>query len=235
MNELKFALKVTFPIFFAYLFLGIAFGILMTDAGFSFFTSIVCSVFIYAGSLQIVMVSLLKAGTPLIIVAVMSFFINGRHIFYGLGFIKRFRESGWRYPYLVFSLTDETYSILCSVDYPKFINRSKTDFLISLFDQSYWILGTVLGACVGNFLPFDMKGIDFSATAFFLIVVINQLQKYKSKIPAFVGILSSVLFYFIFGPEYFLIPALSASLIALIILRDFVNIRMSKVSEDDES
>lgn len=231
MKEFKFALKQSFPIFFAYVFLGIAFGIMMTDAGYSFFTSILCSVFIYAGSLQIAMVSLLKAGTPLVIIAVMAFFINGRHIFYGLGFIERFRKAGWRYPYLVFALTDETYSVLCSVKYPEDINSSRADFYIALTDQCYWVFGTVLGACMGNFLPVDMTGIDFSATAFFLVVVVNQLMQCKSKIPTLVGLFSALIFYFILGPEYFLIPALSVALVVLVIFRDFV---LKRIGKDDE-
>ena len=129
MKEFNFAIKQTFPIFFTYLFIGIAFGILMGDAGYPPFLSLVAGFFIYAGSLQIVMVSLLQAHAPLITVAIMSFFINARHIFYGVAFIEKFRKMGWKYPYMVLTLTDETYSILCSVKYEENLDREKEFYI----------------------------------------------------------------------------------------------------------
>ena len=226
MREFKFALKQTFPIFFAYIFLGIAFGIMMTEASFSILTTVLCSVFIYAGSMQIAMIPMLVAGASFPVLAVMTFFINARHLFYGVGFIDKFRRSGWRYPYMVFALTDETYSILCSVKYPSGINEKNADFLIALCNQSYWILGSFLGAVAGRFLPFDLSGIEFSATAFFLVVVLNQLSQYKSKIPVLTGLISAVVFYVILGAEYFIIPSLTVAFITLIILRDVISRRL---------
>ena len=171
MREVRFALRQTVPIFFTYIFLGIAFGVMMTEAGYSAGWSVLCAVFIYAGSLQIVMVSLLQAGASLPAVAVMTFFVNARHIFYGVGFIERFRKMGWRYPYLVLALTDETYSILCSVRFEDGVDENRATFFIALFNQSYWVLGCLLGGLAGQMLPWDLTGIDFSATAFFLVVV----------------------------------------------------------------
>ncbi len=226
MRESRFAVKQTIAIFFTYLFIGMAFGVLMNEAGYSVFWSVIAALFIYAGSMQIVMVSLLTAGAPVLSVAVMTFFINARHIFYGVGFIDRFRKMGWKYPYMVLTLTDETYSVLCSVDYEVGLDREKTDFFIALIDHCYWMLGCFLGGCMGQFLPWDTAGIEFSATAFFLVVVINQWQQYPSKIPFFTGIISSVIFYCLLGAYNFLIPSLSVSLIVLLVLRDRVALRM---------
>ncbi|MCQ2532366.1 MAG: AzlC family ABC transporter permease [Saccharofermentans sp.] len=226
MKELRFALKQTFPIFFTYVFLGIAFGVMMIEAGFSILTAILCSVFIYAGSMQIAMIPMLISGSSFPLLAIMTLFINGRHLFYGVGFIEKFRKSGWRYPYMVFALTDETYSILCSVKHPTNINEKNADFFIALTNQCYWILGSLLGAVAGSFLPFDLSGIEFSATAFFLVVVLNQLSQYKSKIPALTGLISAVVFLVVLGPEYFIIPTLTVTLITLIILRDVISRKM---------
>lgn len=219
MREFNFAIKQTFPIFFTYLFIGIAFGILMIDAGYDPFLSLISAIFIYAGSLQIVMVSLLQANVPLMTVAIMGFFINARHIFYGVAFIERFRKMGWRYPYMVLTLTDETYSILCSLKYEKGINREKADFYISFLNHLYWIFGCTLGSYLGNFIPWDMKGIDFSATAFFLYIVVNQWKNCSSKIPALTGLFSSIFFYIVLGADRFLIPALSLTVIVLTLLK----------------
>ena len=168
MKELRFAVRYTVPIFFTYLFLGIAYGILMSDAGYSVLLTTASSLFIYAGSMQLVMVPMMASGASLAALAFMAFFINARHIFYGLGFIERFRRMGPRYPYMIFALTDETYSLLCAAEYPEGLDESRAAFLIALLDHSYWIFGSVLGACAGRFLPFDLRGIDFSATALFL-------------------------------------------------------------------
>lgn len=218
MRELKFALKNTFPIFFTYLFIGIAFGILMNNAGYGIFLSAFSALFIYAGSMQIVMVPMIASGASLWSIALMTLFVNARHLFYGIGFIDTFRKMGWRRPYMIFSLTDETYSILCSVKFKEKIDENKAMFLIALLNHLYWIIGCIIGSCVGEFLHFDMTGIDFSATAFFVVVVVNQWKEHKSKLPFIIAVACAVLFYLTLGADKFLIPTLTACLILLLIL-----------------
>lgn len=219
MKELKFAVKNTFPIFFAYLFIGIAFGMLMSDAGYGVVLSTLSALFIYAGSMQIVMVPMMTSGAPLPTLAMMTFIINARHIFYGIGLIEKFRGMGWRRPYMIFALTDETYSVLCSVRYEEGIDEDKAAFLIALTNHVYWILGCLLGSCAGQFLQFDMRGIEFSATAFFLVVVVNQWKQYRSKLPFLTAAVCAVGFYLFLGPDHFLIPALALCVAALLLLR----------------
>ncbi len=219
MKEFRFAIKNTVPIFFTYLFLGIAFGILMSDAGYGVLLSIVSAVFIYAGSMQLVMVPMLTSGASLPTLALMAFFLNARHIFYGIGFVERFRKMGWRYPYMIFSLTDETYSILCSLQYDVGLDEDKAAFYISLLNQLYWVLGCLIGSLSGHILPFDLRGIEFSATALFLVVVVNQWQQYRSKLPFLTAAVCALGFYMLFGKEYFLIPSLLSCLAALLYLR----------------
>ena len=219
MRELRFAVKNTFPIFFTYLFIGIAFGILMVDSGYGVLLSTASALFIYAGSMQLVMVPMMTSGASLFSLALMTFFINARHIFYGIGFIEKFRRMGWRYPYMILSLTDETYSVLCSVQYEDGIDEDKAAFLISMLNHLYWIFGCFIGACAGKFLTFDMSGIEFSATAFFTVVVVNQWREYRSKLPFLTAAVCALGFYLLLGKEYFLIPTLVTCLLALIMLR----------------
>ena len=219
MRELRFAVKNTIPIFFTYLFIGIAFGILMGDAGYSVLLTIISSFFIFAGSMQLVMVPMMTSGAPLYSIALMAFFINARHIFYGIGFIEKFRRMGWRYPYMILTLTDETYSVLCSVKFEDCIDEDKATFLIAMLNHIYWVFGSFIGACARQFLHFDMRGIEFSATAFFLVVVVNQWQQYHSKLPFITAIICAMGFYILLGKEYFLIPTMITCLVALILLR----------------
>ena len=219
MKELRFALKNTIPIFFTYLFIGIAFGILMNDAGYGLLLSVASAVFIYAGSMQIVMVPMMASGASLPTLAIMTFFINARHMFYGIGLIEKFRRMGWRRPYMIFSLTDETYSILCSVHCDPDLDENLACFLIAHLNHLYWMFGCFIGSCVGHFLPFDMSGIEFSATAFFLVVVVNQWNQYRSKLPFTAAAVCAFVFLFLLGREYFLIPTLLSCLAALLFLR----------------
>lgn len=215
LQEIRFAFTQTIPVLLGYIFLGIAFGLLLQDAGYSFWWAFFCSLFIYAGSMQFVLVTLLTGGVSLIYAAVMTLFINGRHIFYGLSFIEKFRKMGKAYPYMVFSLTDETYSVLCSLKVPHGMNEERVSFLIALFDHSYWITGSVLGAVIGELITFDTTGIDFSMTALFVVIVLNQWMESREHRPALIGAVIGMICLFLFGADKFLLPALTITALAL--------------------
>ena len=219
MKELRFAIRNTIPIFFTYLFIGIAYGVLMSSAGYGVALTAASSLFVYAGSLQLAMVPLMKAGASLVSLAVLAFFINARHLFYGIGFIEKFRAMGWRRPYMVLSLTDETYSVLCSVRCGEGLDEHRALFLIALLNHLYWVLGSVAGACAGTYLPFDTRGIEFSATAFFLVVVVNQWRQCRSRLPFLIAAACALVFFALLGRDAFLIPTLAASTLALVLLR----------------
>lgn len=220
-REMRFALRKTAPFLLSYLFIGIAFGIMMTEAGYAPVWSILSAVFIYAGSMQIVMVPLVAAGAPLYALALMALFINARHMFYGLGFVEKFRRAGGlRYPYMVLTLTDEAYSALCTLECPKGIDEEKATLFILGFCHLVWILSCAFGAISGKVLPVDLTGIDFAATAFFATVVIDQWRKAQSHLPALVGGAGALVFLFALGPDRFILPALAVSTLALAVTRD---------------
>ncbi|NLP48791.1 MAG: branched-chain amino acid transporter AzlC [Clostridiales bacterium] len=214
-KNFKFALEKTAPISFGFIFLGIAFGVLMNEAGYNFVWSFLAGVFIYAGSMQFVMVSLLASGASLLTVALMTLLINSRHIFYGLGLVEHFKSMGKKYPYMVFSLTDETFSILTATEYPEEIDKKKASFLIAIFCHIYWVVGCTLGGLLGPLIPFDARGIEFSMTALFLVLLINGLKEKQARIPALIGALSALLFLLLLGPEKFLLPSLTLAVFLL--------------------
>ena len=221
MKNVSCAFKLIIPVIFSYIFIGLAFGILLHQAGYSAFWALISSVFIYAGAMQIVLVSLLTAGAPLWTIAVTGLFVNARHLFYGIGFLERFRNiGGWKYPYMALTMTDETYSVLCSASYPEDVDPDKAAFFVQLFCHMVWVAASVLGAVIGEVLPWDMSGIEFSATAFFVTVVVNQWRQAESHLPAIVGFVSAVGFYFLLGPDNFILPALSLSAVTLALLKD---------------
>lgn len=199
-----------------YLFLGMAFGLMIEKAGYNFIWAFFMSVFIYAGSMQFLLVALLTGGVDLISCAIMTLLINGRHIFYGLSFVDSFKHMGKFYPYMVFSLTDETYSILCSLKVPEEVDETRAKFLIALFDHSYWILGSVLGALAGQVIPFNSDGIEFSMTALFLVIFLNQWREMKTHKAALCGLLCGVFSLYLFGAANFILPALFVTVILMI-------------------
>ena len=222
-----FAFKQSIPVMLGYIFLGIAFGLLLQNAGYSFVWAFLASVVIYAGSMQFVLVSLLTAGAGLLYTAVMTLFINGRHIFYGLSFVEKYKKMGKVYPYMVFSLTDETYSVLCGTKVPEGMEEGKVFFWVSFFDQCYWVLGSVIGALAGSYITFDSTGIDFSMTALFVVIVVEQWQEQKSHFPAILGAVSGIAWLLLLGSDSFIVPALCTCMAILLLARKSV------VSDDE--
>lgn len=221
MKELKFAFKQTLPILFSYVFMGIAFGIMLVQLGYHAKWAIAFAVFVYAGSLQFALIGLIQAQGSIWQAALMALFINARHIFYGLSFIERFRKIDWRRFYLIFSLTDETYSVLCNLLCPKELDEDKVIFLISLLDHLYWIVGCTLGAIIKEALSFGLEGIEFSATAFFLVVVIKQWQENQDHFPAIIGLISGLSCLWLFKADNFLIFALISCAAFLLLYEAF--------------
>ena len=202
-----------------YVVLGIGFGILLKDAGYGLFWSFLMSLTIYAGSMQYVAVSLLTSGASLITVGLTTLMVNARHLFYGLSMIGKYKDAGAKKPYLIFSLTDETYSLLCGDDIPEGVDKNRYRFFVSLFDQSYWIAGSVLGSLVGTLFRFDTAGIDFSMTALFVTVFVEQWTSTKEHRPALLGVGATLLCLLLFGQEVFLIPSMVLITLALTALR----------------
>lgn len=213
------ALPCTLPVMMGYLFLGVAFGVLLSEKGFSPFWALLMSVFIYAGSMQFAAISLLTAAFAPLSALLLTLMVNARHLFYGLSMLEPFRDMGRLKPYMVFSLTDETYSLLCGVKPPDTVNRKWFFFFISILDQTYWITGSCIGAAAGNLIPFDSAGIDFAMTALFLVIFVEQWENAKSKLPALLGIGVTVLCLLLFGPDRFLVFSMAGILAALLLLQ----------------
>lgn len=206
--NVRYAFRRSLPVMAGYVVLGTGFGILLETKGYSVWWALAMSAFIYAGSMQYVAIDLLAGGASLISAAVMTLMVNARHLFYGISMIDRYKETGKKKPYLIFALTDETYSLVCSGDVPEGVNQKKYFFWVSLFNQCYWVAGSLLGALLGSFLNFNTAGIDFSMTALFLVVFIEQWKSTTNHLSALAGVGISIICLFIFGADQFLIPSM---------------------------
>lgn len=215
---LKTAFIDTLPILAAYLILGMGFGVLMSDAGYPPYFVFLMSAFIFAGSMQFVAVSLLAAKVIPLTALLMTFLVNARHIFYGLSLLERYKDTGKVKPYLIFGLTDETYSLVCSQ--PPVTNDNKTTyyFTVTLLNHLYWIAGGVIGSILGSVIPFNSKGIEFSMTALFAVIFLEQWKQTKDHAPALIGIVATAISRIVFGLDHFLIVAMALIAVALLLL-----------------
>ncbi len=207
------------PVLAGYVVLGVGFGILLRNAGYGLLWSLAMSVLIFAGSMQYVGVGLLAGGASLITAALTTFMVNARHLFYSISMIDRYRDAGKYKPYLIFALTDETYSLLCDGSAPEGTDPDLYRFLVSLFNQCYWVTGCVLGSILGAALPFGADGIEFSMTALFIASFTEQWITARDRTPAVVGIAGSLVCLLIFGAEGFLIPSMLVITAVLTLLR----------------
>lgn len=215
----KKAFPYTIPVLTGYLFIGIAFGVMYAEKGYSFLWAILMSVLVYAGSGQYLAVNFFVPGFSFLQVIFLTFMVNVRHIFYGISLLDKFNKVGKKKWYMIFALTDETYSLLCTTKVPQGVNEAKFLFAISVLDHFYWILGSAIGAVAGTLLPISSEGIDFAMTALFIVIFIEQWMEKKNRVPEIIGVSMAVLCVIIFGPNGFVLPAMLAIITLLFVGR----------------
>lgn len=215
LKALQYAFPRTIPIMVGYLFLGTAYGILMSVNGFSIIWPVLTSVFVFAGSLQYVGITLLVSSVSPVTAFFMALMVNARHLFYGISMLGKYKDMKTMKPYLIFGLTDETFSVLCGEPQPEGICGEWRCFWITFLNQVYWVTGTLIGALAGNVITFDTTGLDFALTALFVVIFVDQWKSEKDHKPAVTGVVCSVLCLLIFGKTAFIIPAMIAILTAV--------------------
>ncbi len=231
----QLAFTKSVPVMCSYIFLSIAYGLMMQEAGLGWFYSLFASAFVYTGAFQFVLITFLSTGASLATVLLTALLMNSRQIFYAITFLPEFKKTGKRLPYMIHSLTDETFAVNCTLT---LTGKEKRDtmFILAILCQSYWIIGSVIGSILGQIIPFDLEGIDFCMTALFLIIFIDQWEKAQAAMkekeeqlqhstsgsirksrffaflnahfPALLGLLLGLVCLFVFGSDRFMLPAL---------------------------
>lgn len=224
-KALKVSFPFTIPVMIGYIFLGIGFGILLTGKGYPWWLSPLMALFIYAGSMQFVAIDVFsKAFSPLNAL-ILTLTVNARHLFYGLSMLTKFKGMDQKKPYMIFALTDETYSLLCSTEPPQGIDRNWFYFFIAMLDQIYWVTGCTLGAVAGSLLKFNTTGIDFVMTALFIVIMVEQWESSKNHLPVLIGIGVSAVCLLLFGKDLFILPSMISILAIVTIFRQAVEKR----------
>ena len=230
-DDVRAAFRTSLPIMVTFVVLGTGYGILMEKHGFGPVWSLISGFVIFSGTVQFVSISLLSTGN-ILMAAITAFMVAARHIFFSISMIGRYRDEGRRKWYLFYALCDETYAMLSRDELPEGGNLSAYRLLVTLFDQSSWIVGSFLGGWIGTLLAFDSTGIDFAMTALFTTVFIQQWLESKCHIPAVLGVAATLVCRILFGREYFLIPAMIIIIGTLIVMRKTIEERTGDAMAD---
>ena len=218
-RALSAAFPYTIPIFAGFWFLGLAYGIYMNVSGFSAWYPMFMSMLIFGGSLEFVAVTMLLSSFAPLQTLIMSLMIQARHLFYGLSMLDKFKGTGWKKPYLIFGMCDETFSINYTAKIPEDVDKGWFMFFVTLLNQIYWVSGATLGGILGSLLSFDTEGLDFVMTAMFVVIFLEQWLKEKKHYTALIGVLCSAGCLLLFGAESFMIPTMACILCFLTVFR----------------
>ncbi|WP_149555054.1 AzlC family ABC transporter permease [Treponema pectinovorum] len=189
-NSARRAVKLTLPIFFGYISIGIPFGLMVVNAGYPWWMSLFMGLTIFSGTGQYIGIGLMAAGASLPTFLITQFFVGIRHIVYGLSLLKKYKRTNvgnWKF-FLIFSLTDETYALTTTCEVPEGEHPGEFYSLISALNWSYWLLGGLIGALLGTVLPFSFAGVDFALNSLFIVLMIEQIKKSKDFFPSLCGI-----------------------------------------------
>jgi len=217
-REFKIAFKVSIPVMMGYMVLGFAFGLLAVSSGFKWYNAFLMSVFIYAGALQFLAITLLKAKAGFFDIFIASIMVNIRQSFYGLSLLHKFKKVLFK-PYLIFALTDETYALLTTIKENKNIKKKWYYLYLSFLNQSYWVSGTLLGSIIGSNTHFDTKGLDFSLTALFVVLAIEQYKQIRKAFPFVLGVIASILGFVLVSKDNMLVTSIIIALAGMFIFK----------------
>lgn len=219
-KALKAAFPQTIPIMAGYVFLSIAYGVYMNAFGFNFLYPMFMSMLIYAGTVQFVAVGLLMAVFDPLNAFFLTLMINARYLFYGISMLNKYRINGLKGAFLVFGMSDETFSINLTADIPEDIDESWFMFFVTILNYTYWVSGSILGGLFGELIEFNTKGLEFAMTAMFIVIFLEQWLKEKSHSSSLLGLGVSASCLIIFGSDNFIIPSMIVILLILTLKKE---------------
>lgn len=225
----KFAFPKTLPIFAGFWFLGMSYGILMRVKGFSFVYPLLMSMTIFGGSLEFIAVSMLLSTFAPLQTFLVALVIQLRHLFYGVSMLEKYKGTGWKKPYLIFGMCDESFSINYSTEIPEDIDKGWFYFFVTLLNQIYWVTGATIGGLLGNLITFNTEGLSFVMTAMFVVIFLDRWLKEKQHISSVIGFGVSLLCLVIFGKDSFMIPTMICIVVMLTLFRKPIEEKEGKV------
>lgn len=218
-QAIRKAFPYTIPVLTGYLFIGLAFGVMFADKGYNVLWAILMSVVVYAGSGQYLAVNFFVPGISIVQVVFLTIMVNIRHVFYGLSLVERYNRFDWKRWYLIFGMTDETYSLICTTDIPEDVDEEKFLLSITAMNQLYWILGTIIGSLMATTIAFNSEGIEFAMTALFIVMFVELWYRRSNRPAELVGLLVAFLCLVVFGADSFVLPTMVLIIAVLMLSR----------------
>ncbi|WP_419771122.1 MAG: AzlC family ABC transporter permease [Candidatus Marinarcus sp.] len=218
-KEFLAAFKVSLPIMMGYTVLGFAFGLLVVSFHYPWYLALLMSLFIYAGALQFLSLTFFSSKLGFLDIFITSIFLNIRQSFYGLSVLKKFKNTKTLKHYLIFGLTDETYALLTTLKENPQLKQKYYYFYLTLLNQSYWVMGTLLGTLFGSFIEFNTNGLEFSLTALFVVLSLEQYKANKNVLPFIIGGVASLLAFISVPLNNLLICAIVFALLGMFLFK----------------
>lgn len=235
-SALRAAFPHTLPVLTGYVFLGITYGILMRTHGFPWWLPTLTALVVYTGSMEFLLTTILLSGFNPLSCFVTALMVGARHLFYGISLLGTYRNVGRKKFYLIYTTSDETFSVVRTTPVPEGLKKEDFYFWISFLDQMYWVTGTTIGGLLGSLLTIRLDGLDFVMTAMFVVIFLQQWVQDGTQwrtmlhdhLPELIGILGSLVSILIFGPDNFVIPTMVIIFLSLTLARPYL-----KKPEDD--
>jgi 4-azaleucine resistance transporter AzlC len=201
------------PVAMGYIPLGIVFGFLFVQAGAAWWLASLASLLIYAGAAQYMMVPMIATGMPVSAIALATLIVNARHVFYGLSLLDRLPQQKRLRWYIVFALTDETYSVLTTLPAT---STARQMTLIALLNHGWWVLGSTLGAIIGAQAKIELVGLDFVLAALFAVLTVEQRRSRHSAAPLWVALFAYLVAWSLAAKHALVIAILLSILVAVV-------------------
>lgn len=225
---LRYALRQTLPILTGFLFIGLGYGVYMNVLGFSFWYPLFMSALIFGGSLEFIAATLLLSPFAPVQIFLLALMIQARHLFYGLSMFKKYGGTGWKKPYLIFGMCDESFAINYTTKVPSGIDAGWFMFFVTLLNHIYWVAGAAIGGLVGGRLPFNTDGISFVMTAMFVVIFIEQWINDPQHYTAVLGLGAASLCLAVWGRDAFMIPTMLVILVVCLLARPYLDRRAAQ-------
>lgn len=172
-EEILAAVRITAPAALGYIPLGFAFGLLVAQSSLPWWMAPALSVTAYSGSVELLMVGLAASGTPLTTIAISTFFVNSRHLFYAFSFpLHKVRGRGWRL-YSMYALVDEAYALTVARPHGWTSARILT---MQVLLQFTWVLSGLAGVGFGSLIPGTIPGLEFALCAMFITLALDSAR-----------------------------------------------------------
>lgn len=219
---MKSTFKLSLPASFCYFPLGIIYGVLFTQNGFPWYYAPLFSIFVYAGAMQFLALTILAAGGSLLTLSLALIPLGIRNIFYGMTLFERFKcRNPFLKAYLAHGLVDATYSIL--ITGPRYEDEKKDLRYITMLTviiHLSWILGTLLGTAADALFTLP-SGLEFTLTAFFAASAVEQVRKKREFMPIVIAS-ASIMIALLAAPQHLFLAGLgiAATTIAAIPQKD---------------